>query len=193
MTSARLSLIFILSTIMITQYSICQWVNTGGPSAFVRSITACPNVHGGTNLFASGAGVFLSTDGGATWSTANNGLTDTDVRAFCTIGQNIFAGTFSGHIFRSSDNGSNWMPVNSGLTTTSITTLVSYGSNLFAGESSPGGVFYSSNQGSTWTQVNIGLAYTNTRRWLQIIKVPSPLIAVESFSQLTLVRAELEE
>jgi hypothetical protein len=47
-------------------------------------------------------GVFKSTDGGATWSAVNTGLTNTDVRALAihpTTPATLYAGTYGGGVF----------------------------------------------------------------------------------------------
>jgi hypothetical protein len=134
-----------------------QWVqvNNGLPNNL--SVTALAT--SGTNLFAGtwGAGVFLSTDNGTSWTQVNNGLTDFHVYAFAVSGTNFFAGTESG-VFLSTNNGTNWSPVNTGLTNTNVIALAASGTNLFAGTGV--GVFLSTNNGTSWTQVNTGLTYT---------------------------------
>jgi hypothetical protein len=77
--------------------------------------------------FDSGAGVFKSTDGGASWNAANSGLPAFQYSpvALAIDPQNpstLYAGTLSG-IFRSADGGANWSAVNSGLPALGITTL----------------------------------------------------------------------
>ena len=54
------------------------------------------------DVFRSGEGVLRSTDGGASWSQINEGLTNTDVRALAIDPQDptkVYAGTYGGGVF----------------------------------------------------------------------------------------------
>jgi photosystem II stability/assembly factor-like uncharacterized protein len=73
------------------------------------------------------AGVFKSTDGGAHWSPANTGLTNTSIQALAVDPSNpatVYAGTAAGGVFKSVDAGGSWSAINSGLTNTGIRALV---------------------------------------------------------------------
>ena len=158
--------IYVLITInIVIFYSSlnAQWVRTNLPySGNVTSLAAESNISGGTNLFAGteGGGVFLSTDDGNSWQTANNGLGDSSVYSLIISGANIFAGTRNG-VFRSTDNGTNWTSANTGLPSdyrVSAFTASNNGegeTNLFAGTDG-GGVFLSTNNGTNWGAVNDG-------------------------------------
>jgi len=117
----------------------------------------------GTNIFAgtygiaglSGDGVFLSTDTGKSWTAVNNGLTESDVTAFATIGTNIFLGSKEG-VFLSTNSGSNWTAVSNGLPSNYyVLSIAASGSNLFVADG--GGVFLSTNNGTSWTDVSNGI------------------------------------
>ena len=135
-----------------------QWVQTGGLNA--------GTVHAfgisGTNLFAgTDSGVFLSTNNGASWTAANQGLTNTTVDAFAVSGANLFAGTQIG-VYLSTNNGASWPISRSGLTDITITSLVVFtgnfgGINLFAATQGSG-VYFSNDNGVSWSAVNSGLA-----------------------------------
>jgi len=144
-----------------------------GPHYFDISSTFVlgANLSNGTPyLFAgtSGAGVFLSTDNGISWTSANTGLTNTFVSAFAVSGMNLFAGTSGGGVFLSVNNGTTWSAVNDGLRNAYAKALVastatdrSDGMNLFAGTGA--GVFLTTDNGISWTSVNNGLtgSYVN--------------------------------
>jgi len=110
------------------------------------------------NLFAGteGAGVFISTDNGTSWSAVNAGLGNLYIWSLTVSGTNLFAGTGSG-VYRSSDNGATWIPANAGIENETVRSLAVSGSYLFAGTGYDHGVFRSDNNGQTWRQVNNGL------------------------------------
>jgi len=117
----------------------------------------------GTNLFAgaSGAGVFLSTDYGKSWTAT--GLTAFHVHSLAVSGTNVFAGTAGFGVLRSTDNGKNWTAINNELRDPNgedcVWALAVIGTNLFVGTFR--GVFRSTDNGTSWTAVNNGLTNTN--------------------------------
>lgn len=139
----------------------CQWtaVNNGLTNTSVYSSLA---INSSGNVFAGtlGEGVFMSTNNGASWSAANNSLTNYFVRALAVSGSgNVFAGTYGG-VFLSTSNGALWSAINNGLTNTYVNALaVSAGGSVFAGTNG-GGVFLSTNNGAGWTAVNKGITPT---------------------------------
>ncbi len=130
----------------------CQWVQTAGPEGGAVMALAVSGAH----LFVGteGGGVFRSADNGASWSAVNAGLATGSVKAFAVRGGNLFAGTGAG-VFLSTDDGANWTAVNSGLTSGVFALAVS-GTNLFAGTDG-NGVFVSTDNGTSWTTANSGL------------------------------------
>jgi photosystem II stability/assembly factor-like uncharacterized protein len=125
-------------------------------SAWVAAL-AVPS--SGTKLFAgTDAGVFLSTDSGATWTAT--GATGNPIWALAVSGTSLFAGT-SGGVFSSTNDGTDWTAVNNGLNTRSLLhSFAVSGSNLFAGTWG-GGVFFSSDNGTNWSAVNDGIVPNN--------------------------------
>jgi len=112
----------------------------------------------GTFLFAGvdGSGVFLSADGGVSWTPMNSGLTNLHVLALTVSGANLIAGTLGG-AFVSPDNGASWTAASQGLTNYSFTSLAVSGPNVFAGTHNYGGVFLTTNGGALWAAINSGL------------------------------------
>ncbi len=103
-----------------------------------------------------GAGAYVSTDSGATWS--SSGLEDTTVLAFAAIGNELIASTLSAGVFRSTNNGVSWIPADSGLGSALVLSLAAGpsrvgGMNIYAGTFGEG-FYISSDSGSTWTQVS---------------------------------------
>jgi photosystem II stability/assembly factor-like uncharacterized protein len=113
-------------------------------------------------------GVYRSTDNGASWAAACEGLprsydaTTYDIVNCLTVSDaNIFAGTWQHGVFLSTDSGASWTPAGNGLpknySYVPINCLESHGSNLFAGTFS--GIFMSTDNGANWTAANGGLPY----------------------------------
>ena len=124
------SLLFLAFSFISSTSTYAQWTQTTGPE--VQTVWSL--AVSGTNLFAGtgGAGVYLSTNNGASWTAVNAGLTNTSVRSLAVSGTNLFAGTFDG-VFLSTNNGSSWSAVSPGLTNFDVRALAVSGSNLFAG------------------------------------------------------------
>src|SRR5262249_34245332 len=114
----------------------------------------------GTGRGGSGAcGVYRTTDGGSSWTAANNGLPQTlslydDIRALAVSGGNLFAGQYGHGVFRSSDSGKSW--TSSGAVYPFVWTFGTAGRHIFAG-TFLGGLYRSIDSGMSWTQLNIGL------------------------------------
>lgn len=137
-----------------------------GPQAGMWSATSGPTGGGALALLASGQnvfagtlsnGVFRSTDGGATWKRASNGMPDfTRVNALARVGDTIIAAAAFG-VFRSTDNGDNWAPANDGLDELAalVRSLAVKGDLVFAGTF--GGVYVSADRGKTWKAASGGL------------------------------------
>ena len=104
-------------------------------------------------------GVYMTTDGGKTWSSSSSGLTDPAVTALWLDQNNpttLVAGTVNTGLFRSTDAGATWQATASlGLTTA----LLQVGTSLYAGTGQ--GIAVSQDEGATWnliapTQVAVG-------------------------------------
>jgi len=103
-------------------------------------------------LYAGGYSVGVSSDSGATWISANNGITGyTQAMAFS--GGSVFACTNLHGVFRSDNNGGLWTPVNNGLTDLYcyLYSLVTIGDNIFVVTGD--GLFLSDNSGDSWTLI----------------------------------------
>lgn len=150
----KLFSILLCALLFSTGILIAQWMQTNGPY--------CGNIYSlaviGSNTFAGtwGGGLYRSTDYGASWTTANNGLTDIIIRSLAVNGTNLFAGTSSQGVFLSTDYGENWTAVNTGLTNNEINCLIVIESNIYAGTWG-GGIFKSTDDGANWTVINNGL------------------------------------
>ena len=73
---------------------------------------------GADGSIGNGAGVYKSTDGGATWSSANDGLERAAVYGLYIDPEDsniIYATTFGAGLYKSSDGGQNWQASNEGM------------------------------------------------------------------------------
>jgi photosystem II stability/assembly factor-like uncharacterized protein len=96
--------------------------------------------------------VLRSTDGGATWKTANIGLAHMTVYAIAFAPQTIYLGTHGGGVYRSRDDGATWHPANSGLTNPDVHAILplrSHPGTVLAGTLN-GGLFRSTDGGERW-------------------------------------------
>jgi photosystem II stability/assembly factor-like uncharacterized protein len=158
-----------------------QWVRVQGSiptNVTVRAFASYTNGSGERILFAGteGAGIFLSTNDGASWTAVNNGLTDLTVYSLTISGKNIFAGTEIGGIFRSTNNGTSWSTINAGFTGSEVYSFAVSDTNIYAG-AFWGGVFRSNNNGNSWS--NSGLYYV-----LSLLKTDTYLYAGTGASQV---------
>ncbi len=151
MNTLRLLLIILFACANLESLH-AQWVQTSGTSGRVTCFASK-----GLSLFAgTNAGIFVSSDSGATWIETDSGLTDNRVNALVVNDGDIFAATALAGVSVSTDDGKYWSAVNSGLADTNTNALALSGTTLFAGTES-GGIFTSTNSGGIWTLANAGL------------------------------------
>jgi hypothetical protein len=129
-------------------------INTGlsslGRGSF-QSIAAIQTATGGTNIIAGTKyeGVYLSSFGGAIWSTSNTGLADTmNVVSVAAAGNLVFAGTPSNGVFVSADYGATWTSAAAGITYSEVISMAAVPGVVAVGNSS--GVFVSFDNGASW-------------------------------------------
>jgi len=152
-----------LILLLVENITYSQWIKLNVPFVGDARDFAVSD----SNLFAGifDEGVFLTTNNGTNWMSANYGLTDPEVMSLCSGpngsgGTNIFAGTLFGGVYLSTNNGSSWTPVNNGLNGNGIDALAissfeDDSANVFVAVGG-GGVFLSTDNGSNWTAVNNG-------------------------------------
>jgi len=82
--------LFILTTTLYTEECQAQWLHTNGPCGghFVCFVATSSKIFTGSY----GSGVFSSTNNGTSWTTANNGLLNKQIKSFAISGSNIFVG-----------------------------------------------------------------------------------------------------
>ena len=151
---SRILLVIILTFTSMNEIR-AQWVQTNGPYGGMVTclIMKDSSLFAGTYL----GGVFRSTDDGKSWTSANNGLTNTGVTSLAFIGTSLYSGTGTG-LFLSTNDGASWSAVHSGLRSVGLNSLAASGTTVLAGDSKD--VSLSTNGGSSWTPVDKGLSYT---------------------------------
>ncbi|MEJ2615158.1 MAG: T9SS type A sorting domain-containing protein [Ignavibacteriaceae bacterium] len=149
---------FIIFTICINglnaQWIKCADVNGFDTRAFLTNDTI---------LYAGfeGKGVYITTNGGNNWVSANTGLNNpTFVCTFVNIGKTIFVGTEEG-AYLSTNIDSGWVAVDSSLTNEGILSFsINNQGDIFAG--TVRGLFYSIDTGKTWITLDSEFVSINT-------------------------------
>jgi|GEM_PF-3350590 BNR/Asp-box repeat. len=146
----RLLLITLLWLFGFSSLLHAKWVQVNGPfGGKVHTFSVVKDtIYCGTDS----SGIFVSTNGGISWNSINNGLSNMCVTAIVLDGINIFAGTAGGGVFLSTDHGSTWNAKNVGLFNKNIVAMTKSGDNFLVGTSN--GIFISKNSGSSWTWLN---------------------------------------
>jgi len=132
-------------------------------TAILSSVNIWSVFSTGINVYAGsfGQGIYISTDGGISFTSSNTGLSDLYVYSITSSGGNVFVGTNAG-IYKSTDNGQSWFASNAGITSNYIRCLNVSGTNIFAGTTTK--IYLSINGGASWAEVMTGLqnTYYNT-------------------------------
>ena len=116
-----------------------------------------------------GGGVFHTSDGGATWESASNGLVDKRVMDLAIGTDNpdvLYAGTAKNGVFKTEDGGATWQSVSAGMNPNEpIGALVvnPVQPNIVYAGSWSSGVFLSTDAGASWQLINDGLSTRSVR------------------------------
>ncbi len=127
----------------------------GGFGALFMTPVYCFD-YNATYLFAgTGDGVWITNDGGNTWTQASSGLPSfSTVHCMVIMGSSLYVGMDDG-IYKSTNSGTTWTQIYTSFIP--ITSLVKNGSNLMAGLDLYGGVLLSTNGGTSWAPIITGL------------------------------------
>ena len=146
------ALSFVVLLLVATE-SQAQWVQAGGlVGGDVNSLIMI-----GTNLFAAtdSGGIYLSTDNGTSWTSANSGLEGKTIVTFAVNGTNIFAGGSAGGntggVFLSTNTGTAWTALD--FPNFYVHSFAMIGTNIFAGTLKNNGIFLSTDNGTSWTPI----------------------------------------
>lgn len=150
----RSILLVIPLTTLFAQALHAQWVRTDIAGKYPQCFAASD-----TNLFVGTAdsGVYVSTNGGMSWTSANTGLTDTRVYALAvtptTAGKNLLAGTLFSGVFLSTNNGTSWTTTGSaGMANATVWGLALLDTAVYAAASN---VWRSTDRGESWSSMGL--------------------------------------
>ncbi len=133
---------------------MAQWIQCGPDNGPVNCLASI-----GTRLFAgTDGGMFISEDGGDSWSNPMSEVWSSELTSFAVMGTTLFtAGRFGGFA-RSVNNGNSWTSggVSTGLPSKAIVALAVQDSWIFAGTLGAG-IYRSDNLGDNWIEANTGL------------------------------------
>jgi hypothetical protein len=123
----------------------------------VGSINALTLSAHGVVAGTDAAGVFLSSDGGSSWTEINSGLANLHIRSLSVDSSGMFfCGTQGSGIFLSTNGGTGWTQTNMP-TLWTIRALASKSHALVFAGTSGGGMFRSTNAGVSWDHADSGL------------------------------------
>lgn len=158
------------STVYVGARGVAIFKSTNGGASWNKTGLAKPTIYSEIiidpqttdHIYATTAqGFYLSTDGGATWTLSNEGLTRTYLTALAIDSANpstLYAGAWGG-VFKSTDGGATWADASSGLGTKFVSALVlnPVSPNIIYAATTEGGVYKSTDSGANWTPVLTGL------------------------------------
>ncbi len=134
-------------------------VNNGLDSAFIESIQTFGGLtvssiasFGNTLLAGTLAGIYRSTDEGASWTDVNNDWTRQQVWSFTNSDSAVFAGGSVFLVFSSTDDGITWNSGDRSFSSGSVMALTSGNGKLFAAVME-GGAYRSTDNGTSWTKI----------------------------------------
>lgn len=109
-----------------------------------------------------GSGVYISTDGGSTWQSSNEGFTNLNIQCLAIhpdVQNLLYAGTRGRGVFRSTDYGRTWEERNVQLGPQNIYCLATAELEVYAGTSS--GIYRGLDGGNIWAELTEGIDYSD--------------------------------
>ncbi|MGE5314343.1 MAG: T9SS type A sorting domain-containing protein [Acidobacteriota bacterium] len=124
--------------------------------AGVNKFIAC-----GSDLFALSSKMYRSSDQGATWVPATNGMIYQPT-SLAASGSVLYAGTYGGGVYRSTDRGDTWNQVSAGLPYHSDVTAVAVAGSKIIACVPDSGIYLSTNEGYSWSYAGTAYSRVNT-------------------------------
>ncbi|NMO14309.1 hypothetical protein HPC49_13635 [Pyxidicoccus fallax] len=140
--------------------------------AVIRNVGAAKSNASVVGVVASGGRVFLTNNGGTSWTTAaalpNNGLSLSDITFDPTNANTMYVGSVAAdgtknHLWKSTDFGASWTVIENGLPAgvPVNTVTVDPGSNTTLYAATHLGVYRSTDAGASWTRFGAGMPLVN--------------------------------
>ena len=150
----------------------------------------------GSSIYHGAGAVYKSTDGAATWTIANSGISSPFPIALAidpSTPTNLYAATIDAGVFKSTDGAATWNAINNGLPVTILNCFVDAlavdpvtSSNVYAGmgrsTSTCYGVYKSTDGGTSWSAVNSGLPVQSSSMY----QVFNAVLAIDPVTPTTL-------
>jgi photosystem II stability/assembly factor-like uncharacterized protein len=116
-------------------------------------------VSGNNVVAATFDGMYKSSDDGATWTDANNGILGTRIMAVAAVGNTAFAGESNTGIYVTTNQGASWSRANNGLSNAAVLAMVNRGNVVLASLENKQ-LFKTTNNGASWVSAYNGLSNT---------------------------------
>ena len=112
----------------------------------------------GSNIFAGtiNNGLFLSTNNGISWSSANKGIINTTILPIATKGTDVYVASYYGGLFKSMNNGLDWTPIDINYYGTDVSAISIINTNIYISIYG-NGIYRSTDNGLSWGTINNGL------------------------------------
>ena len=143
--------------VFISTNNGASWSSTALPQYDVRALSVSGNF-----IYAGlwGQGVYRTSDNGATWTDASNGMVIKAVQALLSDNSgNIYAGTFGGGIYKTTDGGSNW--TSTAMNYPHVWSLGKTSNGVIVAGTYGNGLYLSGDGGNSWQPQTSGLNATH--------------------------------
>ncbi|KAA0265099.1 MAG: T9SS C-terminal target domain-containing protein [Chlorobiota bacterium] len=143
--------------VFISTNNGASWSSTALPQYDVRALSVSGNF-----IYAGlwGQGVYRTSDNGATWNDASNGMVIKAVQALLSDNSgNIYAGTFGGGIYKTTDGGSNW--TSTAMNYPHVWSLGKTSNGVIVAGTYGNGLYLSGDGGNSWQPQTSGLSATH--------------------------------
>ncbi|MFA6234895.1 MAG: choice-of-anchor D domain-containing protein [Bacteroidota bacterium] len=158
----RLLSFLLLIGVLFPGLAFSQWKSAHGPDGG----TVNELFEDGGNLYSgTTAGIFRSTNAGASWTSVLGGIGPSGVYSFISHAGALFAGTADPHVMKSTDGGLTWTETSEG-NGSRIFDFVSKGNALYTG-SLWGGIWRTTDLGQTWEERNSGLPLNRSQTFFR--------------------------
>ncbi|CCH54872.1 hypothetical protein BN8_04086 [Fibrisoma limi BUZ 3] len=134
----------------------------GLPTATNNRPTFISNVKNTLYVGYSAAGMFQSTNNGASWERVKGIRENADVWTLAAVGDTLYVGTNSESLYRSTDKGQTWTRADKGITSSTVRSILPTSAGIFVGTFKGAGL--STTKAAFWRRYNNGLPLLQASR-----------------------------